>query len=160
MDAVLEGLQPVEAREAVFKAFIKALDESPEQYRKDAAAAAAAAAGAGGVEGLAALEAVTAAKAASAKGALVYSKFLAVGLFRLLELGGATEPAALARLAEAAGAPPAKVAADLTLYKGLLSKLAAAKELMAEILKREQVKATERAAEKAAKAAASASANA
>lgn len=107
----------------------------------------------GGVDGLVSLEALSALKTRAASNTLVYSKFLAIGLFRLLELTAATEPAALARLAEASGTPLSKVNADLTLYKGLLSKLAAAKELMAEFLIREQKKSAERQAAKDAKAA-------
>ena len=106
----------------------------------------------GSVDGLVGLEALGALKARATAGTLVYSKFVAIGLFRMLELTGATEPAALARLAEASGAPLSKVNADLTLYKGLLSKLAAAKELMAEFLAREAKKTAERAAAKQAKA--------
>ena len=105
------------------------------------------------MDGLVAMEALSSLKARAAAGTLVYSKFIAIGLFRMLELTGATEPAALARLAEASGAPLSKVNADLTLYKGLLSKLAAAKELMAEFLAREQKKTAERQAAKEAKAA-------
>ncbi len=100
------------------------------------------------------MDALASLKARAAAGTLVYSKFIAIGLFRLLELGGATEPAALATLAEAAGAPLAKVNADLTLYKGLLSKLAAVKELMGEMLARDRKKTEARLAEKAAKEAA------
>ena len=103
---------------------------------------------------MAAMEALTSLKARAASSTLVYSKFIAIGLFRLLELGGATEPAALTRLAEAAGVPLAKVNADLTLYKGLLSKLAAGKELMREMFEREAKKTEQRLAEKAAKDAA------
>ena len=130
----------------------------------------------GGVDGLLSMEPLSALKARAAAGTLVYSKFVGIGLFRLLELTGATEPAALARLADASGAPLAKVNADLTLYKGLLSKLAAAKEcvpllrfcsslcthaggaiafasrLMAEYLAREAKKTAQRMAEKEAKA--------
>lgn len=153
---------------------MKALDENAEQYRKDATALGAAAAGAGGVEGLAGLEALGAMKAKAAAGALVYSRFVAIGLFRLLELAGAMEPAALAKLVEAsgaraassfgradtprAGAPAAKVTADLALYKSLLSKLSAAKELLADFAEREKRKAAEREAEKAKAAAEAASA--
>lgn len=97
------------------------------------------------------MEALCALKARASAKQLVYSKFLAIGLFRLLELAGATEPAALAQLAEAAGVPLQRVNADLTLYKGILSKMAAAKELMAEFLAREKVKTEQRLAEKAAK---------
>ena len=45
-----------------------------------------------------------------------------------------------------------QVSSDLSLYKGLLSKLSAAKELQQEFLVRERKRAAERAAEKAAKA--------
>lgn len=46
---------------------------------------------------------------------------------RLLELTGAKEPAALERLVKSVGAKPEAVNKDLLLYKGILSKLAAAK---------------------------------
>jgi hypothetical protein len=140
-----------------FRAFIKALDENPEQYRKDATALTAAATAAGGVDGIASSEALSAVKARASAGTLVYSKFIAIGLFRMLELAAATEPAALSKLADAAGVPLAKVNADLTLYKGLLSKLAAVKELMAEMLSRDKKKTEARLAEKAQKEAGSAS---
>ncbi len=107
-----------------------------------------------GAEALGAMEQLSALKARAAAGTLVYSRFVAIGLFRLLELGGAVEPAALTALAGAAGVPAAKVNADLMLYKGLLGKLDAAKELMAEYLAREKRKTEERQADKAAKAAA------
>jgi hypothetical protein len=126
---------------------VKAVDESPEQYRKDASALSeAASASTGGVDGLCSLESLAQLKA---RGAL-YSRFVAIGLFRLLELAGAMEPAALGKLCEAAGVPLSKVNTDLQTYKSLLSKLAAAKELMAEFVQREQRKAAERAKEAAA----------
>jgi hypothetical protein len=140
-----------------FRAFIKALEENPEQYRKDATALAAAATSAGGVDGIASSDALSGLKARASAGTLVYSKFIAIGLFRMLELAAATEPAALSKLADAAGVPLAKVNADLTLYKGLLSKLAAVKELMAEMLSRDKKKTEARLAEKAQKEAGSAS---
>jgi hypothetical protein len=46
---------------------------------------------------------------------------------RLLELTGAKEPAALEKLVKAVGVKPAAVNKDLLLYKGVLSKLSAAK---------------------------------
>ena len=49
--------------------------------------------------------------------------------------------------------PCGRVSTDLGLYKGLLSKLASAKELMGEIMEREKRKTAERQAKKAAKAA-------
>ena len=66
----------------------------------------------------------------------------------MLELGGATEPAALEKLADAAGLKLKKVNGDLGMYKGLLSKLAAAKELQKEIFEREKRKTAERLAKK------------
>ena len=77
-----------------------------------------------------------------------YSRYDAIGLFRMLELGGATEPAALEKLADAAGLQLKKVNGDLSMYKGLLSKLAAAKELQKEIFEREKRKTAERLAKK------------
>lgn len=47
--------------------------------------------------------------------------------FRLLELTGAKEPAALEKLVKAVGVAPASVNKDLLMYKGVLSKLSAAK---------------------------------
>ena len=61
---------------------------------------------------------------------------------------GATEPAALEKIADAAGLTLKKVNGDLGMYKGLLSKLAAAKELQKEIFAREKRKTAERLAEK------------
>ena len=100
---------------------------------------AAAAQAGGGVAALAGMEQLGALKQRAGSNTLVYSKFIAIGLFRLLELAGAMEPQALQTLAEAAGVPLAKVNADLNMYKGLLSKLQVAKDLMVELL---QVRAT------------------
>lgn len=96
------------------------------------------------------LECLSALKAKATAGTLVYSRFIAIGMFRLLELAGAMEPAALGKLAEVSGVPLSKINGDLALYKSLLSKLAAAKELMADYLEREKRKAAEREKEKAA----------
>jgi hypothetical protein len=97
-------------------------------------------------------KALAALAAAAEGGKLAYNRFLAIGLFRLLELTGAKEPAALERLVKAVGARPEAVNKDLLLYKGVLSKLAAAKELMKEFLERERKKQAERDAAKAAAA--------
>jgi hypothetical protein len=102
-------------------AFLKSLDENPDQWRKDQAAMAAAAQAGGGVAALAGMEQLAALKQRATSNTLVYSKFIAIGLFRMLELSGAMEPQALQTLAEAAGVPLAKVNADLNMYKGLLS---------------------------------------
>ena len=159
LDAVLEGLEgSMGDKEAVFDAFVKSLGEDPAKYRSDAAemakfakesAGAALVPSADGSFGQKALASV-AARAAS--GELYYSRFLAVGVFRLLELSGAKDPKALESLAASLGVNQAAVARDLGTYKAVLSKLAAAKELMRELLERERKKQAERLAEKAAKA--------
>ena len=131
-------------------AFLKSLDENPDQWRKDQASMAAAAQAGGGVAALAGMEQLAALKQRAASNTLVYSKFMAIGLFRMLELSGAMEPQALQTLVEAAGVPLAKVNADLNMYKGLLSKLQVAKELMTELLERERKKTAERQAAKSA----------
>ncbi len=68
---------------------------------------------------------------------------------RLLEVTGAKDPKALEALVTALGVPAAGVNRDLMTYKNILSKLAAAKELMREMFEREKRKAAEREAEKA-----------
>ncbi|EFJ41122.1 hypothetical protein VOLCADRAFT_107813 [Volvox carteri f. nagariensis] len=83
-------------------------------------------------------KALDAIKAASAADAFSYNKFVAIGLFRLLELTGAKEPAALERLVKSVGIKPEAVNRDLLMYKGVLSKLAAAKEMMREFVEREK----------------------
>jgi hypothetical protein len=91
--------------------------------------------------------------AKAAEGSLLHDRFLAIGLFRLLELGGLTDPEALKSLVAKSGLDSEAVNRDLLTYKGLLSKLKAAKELQKEFIEREQRKAAEREAAKAAKAA-------
>jgi photosystem II biogenesis protein Psp29 len=159
-DQVLEGLPEAE-RGAVFDAYISSLQEDPKRYRADAEKLEAWARGAGGpdaitpaadgAEGQQALQRVADAVAA---GNFLYTKFLAVGIFRLLELAGGKDPKALASLVAALGVPADRVNADLLTYKGVLSKLQAAKDLMAEFIAREKKKAAERAAAKEAAAAA------
>lgn len=62
-------------------------------------------------------KALGAIQAANAAGAFSYNKFVAIGLFRLLELTGAKEPAALERLVKSVGIKPEPVNRDLLLYK-------------------------------------------
>jgi hypothetical protein len=157
LDQILEGL-PAEERACVEGAYLAALGEDVARYRSDANALEAWAKGLGGDTaplmapneasgaGGAALAGLAARTAAG--NPPYYSKFLAVGLFRLLELGGAKDPKALGGLCEATGVPAAAVTRDLNTYKAVLSKLAGAKELMRELLERERRKAAERAAEK------------
>ncbi|EFN57011.1 hypothetical protein CHLNCDRAFT_143677 [Chlorella variabilis] len=156
-EQVLGGLPDAE-REAVFDAFINALQEDPKQYRKDAAAMEELARGKSEVAPDASGDKVQQALAAVAakEGKFLYTKFFAVGLFRLVELTGSKDPKSLTTLVKALGLSQERVNADLMTYKGVLSKLEAAKEIMKEFMAREKVKRAEREAEKAAKAAAAA----
>eukprot|EP00195_Chlamydomonas_chlamydogama_P010548 CAMPEP_0202900416 /NCGR_PEP_ID=MMETSP1392-20130828/11552_1 /ASSEMBLY_ACC=CAM_ASM_000868 /TAXON_ID=225041 /ORGANISM="Chlamydomonas chlamydogama, Strain SAG 11-48b" /LENGTH=268 /DNA_ID=CAMNT_0049586799 /DNA_START=53 /DNA_END=859 /DNA_ORIENTATION=+ len=158
-EQILESMNADE-RAKIFSAYITALGEDPEKYRKDAAALESAASSLSGPEQLSPdasgskVQTVLSKVAdMSAGGKLSYNKFFAIGLFRLLELTGAKEPSALERLVKSVNVKPEAVNRDLMLYKGILSKLAAAKELMKEFLEREKRKQAEREADKAAKAA-------
>ncbi len=62
-------------------------------------------------------KALAAIAAGTSSGAFAYNKFVAIGLFRLLELTGAKEPAALERLVKAVGVKPEAVNRDLMMYK-------------------------------------------
>jgi len=157
-DQVLAGLPEAE-RDEVFTAFIIALQEDPKQYRADATKLEEWARGVSpedvtpnsdGSEGQKVL--ATVAEACKAN-SFLYTKFFAIGLFRMLELAGGKDPKALGAVVAALGIPQERVNADLLTYKGVLSKLKAAKEIMKEFIEREKRKAAERAAEKAAKAA-------
>jgi len=91
-------------------------------------------------------------KAKSGKG-FQYSKFFGVGMFRLLELTAASDPTTLEKLCDAFGVKKVAVDKDLDMYRSLLGKLTAAKEMMAEFLAREKKKREERAAAKSGAAA-------
>lgn len=158
-DQIMDSFDPAE-RSKVFEAYIGALGEDPRQYRADAERLEAEAKALSGPAGLTPdsggsdlQRALARVAEAGEAGKLAYNKFFAIGLFRLLELTGAKEPAALERLVKSVGAKPEAVNKDLLLYKGILSKLAAAKELMKEFLEREKKKQAEREAAKAEKAA-------
>merc|ERR1719159_1507015 len=76
------------------------------------------------------------------EGDFLYTKYMAIGLFRLLELGKATDPESLKAMVEALDLE--KVQTDLLTYKNILSKMAKGKELMEEVLQRERKKTGER----------------
>lgn len=161
-EQVLESLPDAE-RAAIFSAYVKSLGEDPEQYKKDAAKIEQLAGSLSGPDGLTPdangsdlQKALASVAADQSAGNFNYNKFFAIGLFRLLELTGAKEPAALERLVKSVNVKPESVNKDLMLYKNILSKLSVAKELMREFLEREKRKQAEREAEKAAKAAATA----
>ncbi len=153
-DQLFEGFPDETEKDKIFECFVKALEEDPAQVRADAAELAAFAEGASGADALAANPVFAEMKALGEKKKFAYSRYDAVGVFRMLELAGAADPAALESLVGAAGLQLKKVNGDLGMYKGLLSKLAAAKELQAEIFEREKRKTAEREAKKAEKAAA------
>ncbi|XWS54257.1 hypothetical protein CRYUN_Cryun10bG0075400 [Craigia yunnanensis] len=106
-DQLMEGYPSDEDRDAIFQAYIKALKEDPEQYRIDAQkleewARAQTSSSLvefpsrdGEVEAI--LKDI--AERAGGKGSFSYSRFFAVGLFRLLELANATEPTVLEKVA-------------------------------------------------------------
>lgn len=156
-EQILETMEESE-RTQIFDAYIKALGEEPEKYRQDAAGLEKAAAALPGAEKLGTQGEQEVQKALArisekvSKGGLAYNKFFAIGLFRLLEITGAKEPSALEELVKAVGVRPEAVNKDLMLYKGVLSKLSVAKELMKDFLEREKKKQAEREVEKAARA--------
>ncbi|KAJ8748323.1 hypothetical protein K2173_001742 [Erythroxylum novogranatense] len=150
-DQLMEGYPSDEDRDAIFQAYIKALKEEPEQYRIDAKnleewARAQTASSLldfpskeGEVEGI--LKNIA---ERSARGNFSYSRFFAVGLFRLLELSNATEPTVLEKLCAALNINKRSVDRDLDVYRNLLSKLVQAKELLKEYVDREKKKREER----------------
>lgn len=147
-DQLYEGFPNEEEKGKIFQAFLGALGEDAAQTRADAEKLGALAASASGVEDLKAAPIFASMATQAAAGKLNYTKYLAIGMFRMLELAKATDPKALEALVEASGASQKKVSGDLAMYKGLLSKLAAAKELQEEFLERERRKTAERLAKK------------
>ncbi|KAL2474215.1 Protein THYLAKOID FORMATION 1 [Forsythia ovata] len=151
-DQLMEGYPSDEDRGTIFKAYIEALNEEPDQYRADArkveewARAQTAstlvdfASREGEIEG--SLKDI--AERAGIKGSFSYSRFFAVGLFRLLELANATEPTVLEKLCVALCVDKKSIDRDLDVYRNLLSKLVQAKELLNEYVYREKKKREER----------------
>ncbi|KAJ0974880.1 hypothetical protein J5N97_016845 [Dioscorea zingiberensis] len=156
-EQLMEGYPSNEDREAIFRAYIEALKEDPEQYRKDAQKleewARSQTADSlvdfpsreGEVESLM----KNIAERAAGKGNFSYSRFFAIGLFRLLELANATDPTVLEKLCSALNIHKPSVDRDLDVYRNLLSKLVQAKELLKEYVDREKKKREERTESKA-----------
>ncbi|KAE9588530.1 hypothetical protein Lal_00002882 [Lupinus albus] len=152
-DQLMEGYPSDEDRDAIFVAYIEALKEDPEQYRTDAkkleewakaqnsTSLVEFSSKEGEIEGI--LKDI--AERAGGKGDFSYSRFFAVGLFRLLELAKATEPTSLEKLCAALSINKRSVDRDLDVYRNLLSKLVQAKELLKEYVEREKKKREERA---------------
>ncbi|MED6162488.1 Protein THYLAKOID FORMATION 1, chloroplastic [Stylosanthes scabra] len=151
-DQLMEGYPSDEDRDAIFKAYVNALNEDPEQYRKDAqkmeewaraqnlTSLVEFSSKDGEIEGV--LKDIA---ERAGKGDFSYSRFFAVGLFRLLELTNATEPTILEKLCAALNINKKSVDRDLDVYRNLLSKLVQAKELLKEYVDREKKKREERA---------------
>lgn len=152
-DQLMEGYPSDADRNAIFEAYINALNEDPEQYRKDAmkleewaraqtpASLVEFSSREGEIEDI--LKDI--AKRAGGNGSFSYSRFFAVGLFRLLELANASEPSILEKLCSALNVNKKNVDRDLDVYRNLLSKLVQAKELLKEYVDREKKKRGERA---------------
>ncbi|KAL3681924.1 hypothetical protein R1sor_024880 [Riccia sorocarpa] len=150
-DQLMDGYPSAEDRDAIFKAYISALKENPEHYRSDAkkleawaseqsATSVVSFSGEGEVESI--LKDI--AERAAGKGSFHYSRFFAIGLFRLLEVAKASDPAVLEQLAKALNVNKLSIDRDLDVYRNLLSKLAQGKELIREYVEREKKKAAER----------------
>ncbi|GAB4813007.1 hypothetical protein N2152v2_000053 [Parachlorella kessleri] len=157
-DQVLDGL-PEGEREAVFDAYIRALQQDPGKYRTDASRLEAWAKGLSSPadikpdpNGDDVQQALARVASAVAGKSFLYTKFFAVGLFRLLELSGAKDPKSLSALVSSLGVPSERVNADLLTYKGVLTKLQGAKDIMKEFIERERKKKAERDAARAAAA--------
>lgn len=146
-DQVLEGYPNPEQRDQIFGAFFEALDEDGEQYRRDSKEVSAAAEEAGSVENLLNSEYMTALKESVGPNALLQTKWMSIGLFRVLEAVKSPSPKALNMLAEASGLSIGRINSDLGTYKSVLSKLQAAREMQAEMIAREKRKKEEAAKE-------------
>ncbi|CAI9784438.1 unnamed protein product [Fraxinus pennsylvanica] len=151
-DQLMEGYPSDEDRETIFKAYIKALNEDPDQYRADAqkleewarSQTASTLVDFASRDGEVEATLKDIAERAGSKGNFSYSRFFAVGLFRLLELANATEPTVLEKLCAALNVNKKSVDRDLDVYRNLLSKLVQAKELLKEYVDREKKKREER----------------
>ncbi|KAM3395487.1 protein THYLAKOID FORMATION1, chloroplastic [Capsicum galapagoense] len=156
-DQLMEGYPSEEDRDAIFKAYIEALKEDPQQYRVDAQK----------LEEWARTQNANMlvdfssrdgeienifkdiAQRAGTKDGFCYSRLFAVGLFRLLELANVTDPTILEKLCAALNVNKKSVDRDLDVYRNLLSKLVQAKELLKEYVEREKKKRGERESQKA-----------
>ncbi|TVU38438.1 hypothetical protein EJB05_11809 [Eragrostis curvula] len=151
-DQLMEGYSSDEDKDAIFKSYITALNEDPEQYRADAQRMEEWARSQNGNSLVdfssrdGEIEAILKDISERAKGKenFSYSRFFAVGLFRLLELSNATEPTILDKLCAALNVNKRSVDRDLDVYRNILSKLVQAKELLKEFVAREKKKREER----------------
>ncbi|XP_042495888.1 protein THYLAKOID FORMATION1, chloroplastic-like [Macadamia integrifolia] len=151
-DKLMEGYPSDEDREAIFRAYVQSLKEDPEQYRNDAkkledwarSQSASSLVDFPSREGEVEVILKDISERAGGNGSFSYSRFFAIGLFRLLELANATEPTILEKLCAALNINKRSVDRDLDVYRNLLSKLVQAKELLKEYVDREKKKREER----------------
>ncbi|MCO5581731.1 hypothetical protein L7F22_035620 [Adiantum nelumboides] len=150
-DQLMDGYPSEADKEAIFKAYVEALKEDPEQYRKDAkrleewasskTAQTITSFKSGEGEAEAILQDIS---QRASEGKFHYSRFFAIGLFRLVERANATDPAVLEQLSKELNVSKLSVDRDLDVYRNLLSKLVQAKELLKEYVEREKVKQAQR----------------
>eukprot|EP00850_Spirogloea_muscicola_P015130 SM000113S24086 [mRNA] locus=s113:425046:426398:+ [translate_table: standard] len=152
----MDGFPQQADREAIFRAYIGALKEDPDQYRRDTQALEEWAGQQTGdsIAGFASRDGSIenqlkniAERAKSRK--FHYSRLFAIGLFRALEVAKSADPSTLEKLCEALHISKQAVDRDLDVYRNLLSKLSIAKDLLKEFLAREAKKKVERDAEQA-----------
>ncbi|KAG6551654.1 hypothetical protein Mapa_006740 [Marchantia paleacea] len=141
-DQLMDGYPSTEDRDAIFKAYISALKEDPEKYRSDAMKLEAWAKEQNSVsivsfgDGEVGAILKDIAERAGSKDKFHYSRFFAIGLFRLLEVAKASDPSILEQLSKALNVNKLSIDRDLDVYRNLLSKLAQAKELLKEYIDR------------------------
>jgi hypothetical protein len=106
-DQIMEGM-PAEERAKIFKAYLASLGEDAGKFRADAERMEQQAAASGDSltpsdSGNDVQKCLARVAGLAEGGKFGYNRFFAIGLFRLLELTGAKEPAALERLVKAVG---------------------------------------------------------
>eukprot|EP00210_Caulerpa_lentillifera_P002784 g2659.t2 len=154
-DQILDGFESA-AKEDILEAYLKSLDENPAIYKSDAIKLETACKELdGGLDSLLSEDenfdnnnlvqkSLKSIAESARNGDFFYSKFFAIGLFRVLELTGFTDPKALERLVDSIGLNLDLINRDLKLYKTILEKLSAAREMVKEVADRERKKAAER----------------
>uniref|UniRef100_A0A1D1XCS7 Protein THYLAKOID FORMATION1, chloroplastic n=1 Tax=Anthurium amnicola TaxID=1678845 RepID=A0A1D1XCS7_9ARAE len=150
-DQLMEGYPSNDDRETIFRAYIKALKEDPDRYRSDGQKLEewARLQNANSLVGFPSREGeveeiLKNIAERAERGSFSYSRFFAIGLFRLLELANASEPTILEKLCSALNVSKRSVDRDLDVYRNLLSKLVQAKELLKEYVDREKKKREDR----------------
>jgi photosystem II biogenesis protein Psp29 len=143
-DQIMERFPREGAAGSIFNAFFRSLDEDPQQYRSDHDSLLSEATSKSSVEELENLNAIQELKRRASDGSSFYTKFQAIGLFKLLECIGSTDPDSLQRLTNTAGVNIDKANTDLQTYKQTLQKLQQAREMQDEAVSRDRAKREER----------------